>query len=94
MKSCNRVDRARKIHHVGGVPITDRRQDQQLIRNEPARAVGHPSRADGIDVERQVRAVLLHRPTRDQANLFQINGVVDLGPGQLFVSIFGAGAAG
>ena len=51
-------------------------------------------RADQIDVERQVRPVLLDGSARHDANLAQLDGVVDLRPGQFFVAIFGFSTGG
>ena len=53
-----------------------------------------PRRADQIDVERQMRAVLLDGAAGHDADLAQLDGVVDLGPGQFFVAVLGRGAAG
>ena len=51
-------------------------------------------RADEIDVERQVVPVLLDRPARDDADLAEVDGIVDLRPRELFVAILGGGAGG
>ena len=50
---------------------------------------GDADRADEIDVERQVRPVLLDRPARDDAHLAEIDRVVDLRPRQLLVAVLG-----
>ena len=58
-----------------------------------AGAAGDAAGTDQIDVERQVRAVLLDGAARHDADLAQIDGVVDLGPGQFFVAVLGGGSA-
>ena len=53
-----------------------------------------PHGADEVDVERQVRPVLLDRAAGDDADLAQLDGVVDLGPGQFLVAVFSRGSTG
>ena len=48
-----------------------------------------PRGADQIDVQRQVRAVLLDGPAGHDADFAQLDGVVDFRPGQFFVAILG-----
>ena len=52
--------------------------------------LGDAAGTDQIDIQRQMRPMLLDRAARHDADLAQIDGVVDLGPGQFFVAIFGA----
>src|SRR5262249_58178952 len=49
---------------------------------------------DEVHVERQVRAVLLDGAAGHDTDLAQLDGVVDLGPGQLLVTVLPAGTAG
>ena len=72
-----------------GVAVGDHGEDEDFFRDLPAGAVGDSGRTHQIDIERQVRPVLLDRPARDDANFFELDRVVDLGPGQLFVTVFG-----
>jgi hypothetical protein len=51
--------------------------------------VSNPGRADDIDVQRQVRAVLFHCATGHDANLAQFDGVVDIGGGPLGARLSG-----
>ena len=87
------VDRAGKIHDVTGVAITDGGQHEQLVGHQPPGAVRDPGRADNIDIEREMRAVLFDRAARHDADLAQFDGVVDLRPGEFFVAEFSGGAA-
>ena len=87
------IDRAGKIHDVPGVAVADRGQHQQFVRDQASGAVSDPGRADDIDIERQMRAVLFHRAARHDADLAHLDGVIDLRPGQLFVAKFSGGAA-
>ena len=87
------VDRAGEVHHVAGVAVGDDRQHEHLVGDLPAGPVGDAARADEIDVERQVRPVLLDGAAGHDADLAQLDGVVDLGPGQFLVAVLGGGAA-
>ncbi|HEX3450030.1 MAG TPA: hypothetical protein VHS97_17375, partial [Isosphaeraceae bacterium] len=51
----------------------------------PAGASGDLGGADHIDVEWQMRAVLLDGATRENADFAKFDGVVDLGPGEFFI---------
>jgi hypothetical protein len=86
------VDRARKIHDVARVAVGDDRQHEQLVRDQLAGAGRDAARADEIDVQGQMRAVLLDGAARQQADLAHFDRVVDLGPGQFFVAILGRGS--
>ena len=72
---------------MAGVAISDVRQNFYLVRNFPAGAVGNSSRADEIDVQRQVRTVLLNRAAGDDADLLLIDSVLNFRPGQFFLSM-------
>ena len=87
------VDRPREVHHVAGVAVGDDGQHEQLVGDLPPGPVGDPERADEVHVERQVRPVLLDGAAGHEADLAQLDGVVDLGPGQLLVAVFRAGSA-
>jgi hypothetical protein len=86
------VDGAGEVHDVSGVAVGHDRKHEQLIGDELAGPGGDADGADEVDVERQVVAVLLDGPTGDDANFAEVDGVVDLGPGEFFVAIFGGGA--
>ena len=88
------VDGAGEVHDVPGVAVGHDRQHEHLVGDFAAGAVGDPGRADEVHVERQVRPVLLDGAARHDADLAQLDGVVDLGPGQFLVAVFGRGAAG
>ena len=83
-----------KVHDVAGVSIAVSRQQQHLFGDDPARSSGDLGRADHVDIERQVRAVLLDGATRQNTHLAEIDRVVDLGPGELFITKFRGRATG
>ena len=88
------VDRAGKVHHVAGVAVGDDRQHAASCRGSSGRRRGRSRSGQiEIDVERQVRPVLLDGAARQDADLAQLDRVVDLGPGQFLVTIFGRGSA-
>ena len=82
------VDRAGKIHDVPGVAVGESGQHEHLVGDILAGTARDAARADEIDVERQMRPVLLDGAAGQDADLAQIDGVVDLGPGQFFVAVF------
>jgi hypothetical protein len=84
-----RIDGSREVHHMPRVTITVSGKQKHLFGYDPAGASGDLGGADHIDVEWQMRAVLLDGATRENADLAQFDGVVDLGPGEFFVAIFG-----
>ena len=86
------VDGAGKIHHVARVPVTNRGQHENLVGYLPAGAARNLGRADDIHIERQMWAMLFDRTTRHDADFAQIDGVVDLRPGEFFVTELGGGA--
>src|SRR5205814_6112193 len=88
------VDGPREIHDVARVAISNHGQYKQLIGDKPAGAVGDATGTDEIDVQRQMRPMLLDGAAGHQADLAQLDGVVDLGPSEFFVAIFGGGATG
>jgi hypothetical protein len=45
-----------------------------------------------IDIQRQVRAMLLDCAAGQDTDFAEIDGVVDLRPGQFFVAVFGFGS--
>ena len=81
------VDRAGEVHDVAGVAVGRPSAARALLRDCAAGAERDPGRADDVDVERQVRPVLLDGAARDDADLAQLDGVVDLRPGQLLVTV-------
>jgi hypothetical protein len=87
------VDRAREVHHVPRVAVADGGEDEHLVGDCLPCASRDPRRADDVDVERQVGAVLLHGAAGYDADFPHLDGVVDLGPGELLVAIFRLGAA-
>ena len=82
------VDRAREVHHVARVAVGDGGKDEQLVGDLAAGAERDLGRTEDVDVERQVRSVLLDGAARDDADLAELDRVVDLRPGQLCVAIF------
>jgi len=87
------VDRAWKIHHVPGVSIGHDWQHQHLIGNLLARAACNSERTDEVDVQRQVRPMLLDRTAGNETNLPDVDGIINLGPSQFFIAILGRGTA-
>src|SRR5687768_10660624 len=86
------IDRAGEVHHVPRVAVGHDRQHEHLVGDFLAGAASDASGADQVDIQRQVRTVLLDGPAGDDAHLAQINRIVDLRPGELFVAVFGGGA--
>src|SRR5260370_27830330 len=74
------VDRAGKIHDMPGVPVTYGGQNEYLIRDMSARAASNLGGTDDIDIEGQMRAVLLHRSAPDDAHFAHFDGIVDFRP--------------
>src|SRR5262245_48509123 len=87
------VDGAGKIHDVPGVAIRDDRQHEQLVDHRYAGPLRDAAGADEIDVERQMRPMLLDGAARDDADFAHVDGVIDFGPGEFFVAVFSRGAA-
>ena len=85
------VHGAGEVHDMAAVAVPVGRQDQHLARDLLADAVGDALWANNIDIQRQVRPVLLDRADGQDADLAQLDGVVDLGPGELFVAEFSSG---
>ena len=79
-----RIDGAGEIHHVARVAVGNGRQHEDFVGKLLARAARNAVGTDQIDVERQVRTVLLDGSARNDADLVQRNRVVDFGPGQFF----------
>src|SRR5581483_7184476 len=88
------VDGAGKIHDVAGVAVANRRQHQHFFRHSPASAASDFGGADNVYVERQVRPMLLYSAAGHDADFSHFDGIVDFGPGQLFIAILGLGTAG
>ncbi len=88
------VDRAGEVHHVSGVAVTHDRQHEDVFRGRPPGPIRDAQRADEIDIERQVMPMLLDRTAGDDAHLPLFDGIVDLGPGELFVTVLSTGAFG
>ena len=86
------VDCAWKIHHMTGVSITDRRKHQDLVRNLSTGAIRDSGWANHIDIERQVMTVLLDCAAGDDADLAEVNRVIDFGPNEFFVAKLSRGA--
>ncbi len=87
------VDGAGKVHHMPRVAVADGGQHQNLFGHFPARAAGDFGGTDKIDIQRQVRSMLLDGAAGHNAHFAQLDGVVDFGPGQFFVAEFGLSAA-
>ena len=83
-----------KVHHVAGVAVAMGGQQQHLVGDDPAGPAAISVGTDHVDVERQVRPVLLDRAARQDADLAQLDRVVDLGPGEFLVAPLGRGLAG
>ena len=83
------VDGAGEVHDVAGVAVGDDRQHEHLLGDLTAGAAGDLRGTDEVHVERQVRPVLLDGAARQDADFAQLDGIVDLGPGQLLVTVFG-----
>ena len=75
------VDGAGEVHDMAGVAVPHGRQDEHLVGNLAAGPVGDAQRADDVDIERQVRSMLLHGAAGHDAHLAHLDGVVDLRPG-------------
>jgi len=69
---------AGKVHHVARVAVANGGKHEHLLRNQSAGAARYLGRADDIHIERQMGAVLFDRPTRNDADFAQIDGVIDL----------------
>ena len=83
------VDRARKVHHVAGVTVGHDRQHQYLF-GCPFPCSGCDSAGtDQVDIQRQMRTVLLNGSTGQDADFTEVDGVIDLRPGEFLVSVFG-----
>ena len=80
------VGGAGEVHHVGGVAVHERMHHQHLVGNLPRGRLGDAARADHVDVQRQMGAVLLGRPDRTDHHPLLLHRVVDLRPGQLLVA--------
>ena len=80
------VGGAGKVHHVGGVAVHERRHDQHLIGYPPRGRRGDAARADHVDVERQMRAVLLGRPDRADHHPLLLHRFIDFRPGEFLVA--------
>ena len=81
------VDRPGKVHHVARVAVGDRREHEHLAGDLATGAERDLGRAEDVDVERQVRPVLLDGAARDDADLPELDRVLDLRPRQLRVAI-------
>ena len=81
------VDRPRKVHHVARVAVGDRREHEHLVGDLATGAERDLRRAEDVDVEGQVRPVLLDGAARDDADLPELDRVLDLRPRQLRVAI-------
>jgi hypothetical protein len=82
---------------VPRVPVGQRGENQDLLRNLLSRSRRHAAGTDEIDVQRQMRPVLLDGAAGDDAHLVEGDGLVDLGPSQFLVAlvaVLGAGSAG
>jgi hypothetical protein len=87
------VDRSREVHDMARIAVANRGQHQQFPGNQPSGAVRDSRGADDIDIQRQMRPVLLDRAAGHEADLVQVDGVVVLGSGEFFVTKFCGGAA-
>ncbi len=87
------VNGPRKIHDMARVAVTDRGEDQNLFRHFTSGAPRDLGWANEIDIERQVVPMLFDGPARQDADLAEIDGVIDFGPGKFFVAVF-LGSAG
>src|SRR5207253_4169711 len=83
---------AREIHHVASVAVANGGKHQHLVGNQSAGAERNLGWADDIDIERQMGTMLFDRATRHDADVAEIHGVIDLRPGELFVTRFGGGS--
>ena len=81
------VQRAGKVHDMMHIAVTDRRQHEPDLGPTARRFGRHGRRAQVVDLERQVVAVLLDRAGRQDRDLPQRDGFVHLGPGQLVEAI-------
>ena len=79
---------------MSGVAIGDRGQDQQLVGVGLADATSDTAGTDQVDVQWQVVTVLFDRSTGNHADLVGPDRLVDLRPGQFFVSVFTISSAG
>ena len=70
-----------------GITVGDHRQHEDFLRYLPARSIGDPDRAHQIDIEWQVRAMLLDGPAGNDANFLEFDRIIDLRPGQFFVTV-------
>src|SRR5437667_8650793 len=69
--------------------MDDRGQDQDLVRDQLRRGEGDAGGADAVDVEGQVRPVLLDGADRHDRDLPGLHRVIDLRPGELGVDVRG-----
>src|SRR3954468_10565809 len=76
-------DRAREVHVVGVVAVVDRRHGGQDVGRAPRRLLADADCDPVVDIDRQVRPVLLDGAQGQQDHPTLANRLVDLGPGHL-----------
>src|SRR5258706_9739915 len=82
------IDSPGQVHHMTGITVADGREHEDLVRNLPSGAARDFHWADDVHVQGQVRAVVFHRATWHDADLAHFDRVINLRPGQFFVTIF------
>src|SRR5262249_51421127 len=87
------VNRSWKIHDVARVAITNGGQHEQFVRYQASSAQGDSRGANDVDIQWQMSAVLFHGATGDEANLPQLDGVIDFRQSELLIAEFSGGAA-
>src|SRR5262249_36629056 len=88
------VDGSGKVHDMAGVAVAVGGKQKHLFGDDRARAACNSGWADDVNVERQVRPVLLDRAAGEHADLAEFDRVVDLGPGEFLVAPLGFCPAG
>ena len=63
------IDRAREIHDVPGVTITNGWKNKEFVWNQAAGPVRNPGGTNDIDIERKMRPMLFDRATGNDADL-------------------------
>ena len=81
-----------KIHHMTGITIADRGKDKNVFWSLLAGSEGNAGWTNEVHIEWKMRAMLFDGATGNDADLAEINGIIDLRPGEFFVAVFGFGA--
>src|SRR6185369_1942784 len=82
------IDGSGKIHHMTGITVADGREHEDFVGNLSSGAARDFGWTNDVYVQRQVRSVLFHRATRHDADFAQFDSIINLRPGQFFVTMF------